>query len=607
MKYKDEIERNAYLKELTQGKLYGPLTGLPSKDKIWLKYYSDKAIKSKLPECTIYGYFMESTKKYDDLVALRYYGKKISYSKLKEKIEDYSKRLIKLGVKKGEIVTLALPTCPETVYFFYALNKIGAVANFIHPLSNPKEFKHLINEVNTRILIAYDGALNNINEIIKETNVQKILTCSPSYSMPLLIKKYINYKSKPFKRNDSKYMDLKTFEQINIQDSYNFINEYEPDTLAVMTHTSGTTGVPKGAMLTNENFTSMIHQYKMKAENFNIGDTMVTILPPLASFMLSNCMNMPLCLGVTVELVAKYDKNDISKYLGKKYKGNVHMMGIPTYFEEILKDEKMKNIDLSNLGYIVAGGGAVDPEKEKKLNEFFKEHNAKVKMTKGYGETEITSSATYTFEDSNKLESVGIPLLKTNVKIVDVEDKTKELGYNTEGEICFETPTMYNGYYGNKEATKEVIFYDEDGKRWIKSGDLGYIDNDGILFVTGRIKRLFIVVGDDKSLTKAFPSRIEKTIMQSKYVDSCVVVGMPHEKKVNVPKAYIILKPNTIFNDEVLKDIDDICMRDLRETLLPYEYDIVEQFPKNAIGKIDIKSLEKNMNVNVKIKKKVRS
>ena len=446
MKFEDQIERNVYLRKLAIGEMSGPLTGYPDQDKVWLKYYSEEAVKSNLPEFTIYDYFMKSTQNYDKLIALKYYGTKITYKKLKDKIDETAKRLTKIGVRSGEIVTLAMPTCPETVYFFYALNKIGAVANFIHPLSNPKEFKHLINEVNTKHLIAFDGAMENIGKIIDETNVQKIVTCSPSYSMPFFLRKYINYKSKPFKGNGAKYMDYKTFRALNIEGICEYKAEYIPDELAVMTHTSGTTGVPKGAKLTNDNFNAMVHQYRMKAKDFNVGDTMVTVLPPLASFMLCNCMNMPLCLGVTVDLVARYDKSDISKYLGKKYKGKVHMMGIPSYFEEILEDKKMEKANLSKLGYIVVGGGALNKEKEIAINEFFKKHNANVKITKGYGETEITSSAAYTFEDSNKLESVGIPLLKTSVKIVDVDDHNKHLGYNEEGEVCFNTPTMFRLY-----------------------------------------------------------------------------------------------------------------------------------------------------------------
>lgn len=413
--------------------------------------------------------------------------------------------------------------------------------------------------------------------------------------------------NKPFTSKDSRYMDYKTFRSLKVDDVIEYKSKYTPDNLAVMTHTSGTTGVPKGAKLTNDNFNSMVHQYRVKAANFMPGDTMVTVLPPLASFMLCNCMNMPLCLGVTVDLVVKYEKENIGKYLARNYKGRVHMMGIPSYFEAMLTDKKMQKADLSKLGYIVVGGGSLEEEKECLINEFLKEHNAKVKITKGYGETEITSSATYTFEDSNKVGSVGIPLLKTSVKIIDIDNNEKELRYNEEGEICFQTPTMFNGYYNNDEETKNVVFTDNNGNRWIKSGDLGYVDRDGILYVTGRIKRLFIVEGRDKSLTKAFPSRIEKTIIESKYVDKCVVVGMPHKTMINAVKAYIVLKENVVFNEEVLNDIEKYCVRDLRETLLPHEYDIVEKLPLNAIGKIDLKALEKGKNIDVKIMKKVRN
>lgn len=597
------IMRDIYLKELLDGKLLGPLTNVPSIDKPWLSKYEINSIKAELPKETIYNYFIKNTKEYDNLIAINYYGTKITYGELKKNIEEISKKLIKMGIKKGDIVTIALPTCPLTTYLFYAINKIGAVSNFIHPLSNPNEFENLINEVNSKIVFAYDGCVKNIVPILNNTNVEKLVSYSPFTDMPLVIKTLMNFKIKTNVEYSDKVISYNDFMKIKTNYVTSYTEEYKKDTLAVMTHTSGTTGVPKGAMHTNDGFNSMVLQYKVVAKNFNVGDTMLTVLPPLASFMLCNCMHMPLCLGVTVDMVCKYDKEDIHKYFLKNKTGSFHMMGIPSYFTEILDNKKLKNTDFSRLGYIVVGGEKLEKEKEELINECFKSHNAKVKITKGYGETEIVSSATYTFENANKLGSVGIPLLKTSVKIVDL-DTNEELSYNKEGEIYFNSPSLMKAYYNNIEETKEniVTFGNE---RWIKTGDLGYIDNEGNVFVTGRIKRMFLTVGSDKSLTKAFPDRIENTLSFSKYVEKCLVVGKPDKERNKVPKAFIVLKSGFNYSDEVLSDLVSICNSKLRETLRPTEYVFIEKMPVTKMGKININKVENEEDINVLVRKKI--
>lgn len=602
LSYEEISKRNIYLKELQMGKLYGPLTNIPSIDKPWLTKYEDEAILSTMPSKTIYEYFMQSTKEYNDMTAISYYGNKITYRELKFNIEIISKKLLALGIKKHDIVTLSLPTCPETTYLFYALNKIGAVANFIHPLSNQKEFEHLINEVSSQFVFAYDGCIKNIEPIINNTNVKKIVSISPFESMPFILREYLKRKNK-IEIHNEKILTWNDFKKFNTSNITEYTNTYKQNDLAVMTHTSGTTGTPKSAMHTNDGFNRMVHQYKVVAKNFKPKDTMLTVLPPLASFMLCNCMHMPLCLGVTVDMVCKYDKEDLSKHLLKNKKGAFHMMGIPPYFTEILNDKKLKNKDLSRLGYMVVGGEKIESSLEQQINEFYKNHNSKVLLTKGYGETEIVSSATYTFENSNKLGSVGIPLVKTSVKIIDIETQ-EELSYNTEGEILFLSPTLMKGYYSNEEETNSMIVI--NGKeKWIKTGDLGYLDNEGNLFVTGRIKRMFLTVGNDKSLTKAFPDRIEKELYKCPYIEKCVVVGKPDKIKNNVPKAYIVLKKEYSYNEELLKELIRICEVNLRETLRPDEYIFIEKMPVTNMGKINISNVEKEENINVLVRRKI--
>ena len=605
LKLKEEISK---LSEEERREVFS-IKRLPSVEKPWLKKYAVDISNKTVPQETIYRYFMDSTKLFSDLSALNYFGLDISYDSLKRKIDDCAKALLNLNVKKGEIVTIVSPTMPEAIYLLYALNKIGAIANFIHPLSSPSDFKYLINEVDTRILIAYNGCLKNINEIINETSVEKIITVSPMNSMPILTKTGLKMYSVLMQKQkfdlDDKYEDWSTFIRNGKTIKIIMENEYQSNYPAVITHTSGSTGVPKGVVLTNDNFNAMVEQYKIVATNFRVGDSMLTAMPPFASFGLCNCMHMPICLGVKVILVPKYDSKDSYKYFSK-YHFN-HMMGIPQYFIDMAHDKKYSKKRLFNFGYLCIGGAGIDESDEKYINnDFLKEHGGTVKITKGYGMSEVTSSGSFTFENSNAIGSVGTVLPFTNAKVIDLTTQ-KELSYYEEGQICFSGATVMKEYYKNDKATKDVFLIDSDGTKWVKTGDLGYIDKDGIIFVTGRIKRVILTMAEDKSLNKVNPDKIEEVIKELPFVEACTVIGVKHEKRLAVPKCYITLREGyDVDMEDIIMKIDKLCIQRLRESLLPYEYVILSKMPRTAIGKIKFEDLEKEEGLDIKYLKKVR-
>ena len=203
----------------------------------------------------------------------------------------------------------------------------------------------------------------------------------------------------------------------------------------------------------------------------------------------------------------------------------------------------------------------------------------------------MMAAATSTYEDCNAISSAGIPLVWTSCKIVE-PDTFKELSYNQEGEICFTGPTLMLGYYNKPDATDEVVIPDENGIKWLHTGDIGYIAEDGNIFVTGRIKRIVMTKGRDGLATKMFPDRIEKTIYTYPAVDLCCVVGIPDQERINYPKAFVVLKDKAKDN-EIKEEILEICRKNLPEYMVPDEIEFVDDLPRTSRGKIDYRALEK--------------
>ncbi len=565
------------------------LTGYPSIDKPWLKYYTEEAINAKLPECTIYEYLWENNKDHLDDVALIYFGRKITYGELFKQIEACEKSLYEIGVREKDIVTVALPSIPEAIYLVYALNKLGAVANMIHPLAGEKEIVHYLNEVNTNIFFMFTGTYDIIKNSLNKTCVKNGIVISVSDSLPFGIKQIYKLKTKEPKLPSGKQIICyKDFIAKGKKTVVEPIRKNSND-IAIISHTGGTTGVPKGVMLTDKNINTVIWEIGCNLPHER-QETMLVVLPPFINYSLVNGMFEPLAFGFKVVLLPKYEPDKFDEYI-EKYHFN-HVNSIPTYWEALLTNERLKNMDLSCLKHFFYGGDSMSIKKENEVNELLASCGVKYKLAKGLGSTEMVSAATATYPECNLLGSVGIPLVKVNCKIIDVNNGN-ECTYNEEGEICFSGPQLMAGYYENQEATDDIIKTHSDGERWIHTGDLGYLNEDGVLFISGRIKRIIATKGKDGIATKMFPDRVEKTILAHPAVSLCCVVGVPHEQRINIVKAAIVLNDNYAQSDELLNEIISLCKTELPEYSIPEIYVFFEDLPRTARGKVDYRALEK--------------
>lgn len=565
------------------------LTGYPSIDKPWLKYYSEEAINAPLPECTIYEYLMENNRNYPDDIAILYLGRKIKYGELFQQIDRTAAAFSALGVKPGDIVTVALPSIPEALYVVYALNKIGAVSNMIHPLAGENEILHYLNEVQSHVAILFEGTYNIIKDRIGQTSVKHAIVVSAGESLPFGVKQLYFLKSPRAKLlKKSIFQTWNTFLSSGKGVAIPSLNK-DCHSLALISHTGGTTGEPKGVMCSDYNVNALIWQVGKTLPSYR-QERMLVVLPPFINYSLVNGMFEPLSLGHEIILLPEYKPEKFAEYI-TKYRPN-HINSIPAFWEVLLKESHSKKTDCSCFKYVYYGGEAMSEETEQELNHFLVSMGAKQHLGKGLGATEMVSSMSLTVNSCNFPGSAGIPFVRCNCKIVDPQT-AEESHYGQTGEICFSGPTLMLGYYNNQSATDIVVKIHADGQRWLHTGDLGYIDENGVIFVTGRIKRILITKGEDGISTKMFPDRIEKVIYKHPAVELCCVIGVPDETRINYPKAFVVLKDEESDKNRIKEEILNICREELPAYMVPDEIEYRSDLPRTPRGKIDYRELER--------------
>lgn len=559
-----------------------------NKDEPWLEYYSKEDRKIKFTEKTIYEYLKTSVGEDKDFIALNYFGTRISYNELFMKVEQASKALRSMGVRPKDVVTICLPNMPEAIISFYACNNIGAIADMIHPLSSEEQVKKYLLDSKSRFLIILDANYTKYKEILGETLVYKTVFVSPKESMPPLTSLGYQitrgFKIKKPRLGDIDFLTWKEFLLRGISYNKMFVNPMKSKDVAIILHSGGTTGNPKGIMLSNYNFNAECQQDGVNVYNVRPKDRILTILPIFHGFGLCVCIHCPLCLKVETILMPEFEGGRFYKIM-KNLKPHV-IAGVPTLWEAMMSNKKFDDVDMSQLKYIISGGDYLTISMEKKMNNFLHSHGATISISKGYGMTESVAATAYTFDGTNEPGSIGIPMIGNSFTICSPETNL-ELPFGEEGEICVSGPTVMVGYLNNKEETDNVLKKHKDGRIWLHTGDLGYISPDGIIFFTGRLKRMIVSSGFN-----VYPSVIEEVIEKHPLVSKCCVIGIPHKYKQHVAKAFVVLENNTKPTPQIKKEIIELCKKNLAVYSLPREYEFRESLPKTLYNKIDYKSLE---------------
>jgi long-chain acyl-CoA synthetase len=554
----------------------------------WINEYKDARSNLEYPSKSIVDALMEVSRKYPEYYAYEYFGKKVTYRVFMKQIEDVAKSLKNYGVGVNDRVTICMPSTPEAICAVYAVNLIGAVASMIHPLSSEKEMENYINQADSKFMITLDSTLEKVMNIKRNTKLQKIIVASPDTSMPPLLHylyKVTNYKKKVKIPKDDE--DIVLWNHF-ISSAPNFVGVcHEPreaHDLAVILYSGGTTGTPKGIMLSNLNFNAIACGAHELIKQTIPGNSVLSLLPIFHGFGLAVCIHTPLLSGMKCILIPQFDAKKFGNLI-KMTKPNF-IVGVPTLYEALLK-QKLKSRDLECVEAVISGGDILTPELKKKVDNYLHEHGSIAEVRPGYGLTEATAATCLTNEFGYTEEGcIGIPFPDTYFKIVKI-GTTTEAEANEDGEICISGPTVMMGYLNNEEETNQTLRYHEDGMLWLHTGDIGCMNEHGVIVFKQRLKRMIISSGYN-----VYPSYIENVIVGHKDVIACTVVGVPHKYKGQVAKAYIVLRDGVEPTGDIKKEIRELCKKNISKYALPKEYVYRKSLPKTLVGKVAFTKLE---------------
>lgn len=558
-----------------------------SQAKPWLKYYDQKFIDQTLPALSAFEYVCQRSKNHLNDTALEYYGRKFTYADLIVNVKKTAAALRGAGVKKGDIITVVSIMTPEIIALFYAADMIGATLNLVDPRYSVEGIREYIEEVDSHLLVCLNVVYERCRQAAKRTNVEKVIVLSPADSLPPVMA--VGYKLTTPDKNKYASNVIRWKQFIKGGEGQSTAAEpYDPDHACVVVHTGGTTGSPKGVMLTDDCFNGIALQFQAYPKLFHRGQKLMNVMPPFIAYGFACGIHLPLVLGFTVIIIPNLDPAKLGS-LVLKHKPE-HMFGVPTHYQQLAADPKLRDKDLSFIINYAAGGDSLSRGAEQTVNDFLAAHGARYPIAKGYGMTEVSSAATVAAGLDNKPGSVGIPMVNTIIAAFE-PGTDRELPIGQRGELCISGPCLMKGYYNKPEETAILLRRHPDGRVWAHTGDMGYLDEDGFVFLDSRIKRMII----RHDGFKVFPSMIENVVSRHPAVHQCSVVGCADKDHTQgrLPFVYIVLKSDTTAKKkQVIRELERMCAEELPEYVQPVAYKFISSMPMTPVGKVDYRQLE---------------
>lgn len=558
-----------------------------SQAKPWLKYYDQKFIDQTLPALSAFEYVYQRSKNHLNDTALEYYGRKFAYADLIVNVKKTAAALRGAGVKKGDIITVVSIMTPEIIALFYAADMMGATLNLVDPRYSVEGIREYIEEVDSHLLVCLNVVYERCRQAAKRTNVEKVIVLSPADSLPPVMA--VGYKLTTPDKNKYASNVIRWKQFIKGGEGQSTAAEpYDPDHACVVVHTGGTTGSPKGVMLTDDCFNGIALQFQAYPKLFHRGQKLMNVMPPFIAYGFACGIHLPLVLGFTVIIIPNLDPAKLGS-LVLKHKPE-HMFGVPTHYQQLAADPKLRDKDLSFIINYAAGGDSLSRGAEQTVNDFLAAHGARYPIAKGYGMTEVSSAATVAAGLDNKPGSVGIPMVNTVVAAFE-PGTDQELPIGQRGELCISGPCLMKGYYNKPEETAILLRRHPDGRVWAHTGDMGYLDEDGFVYLDSRIKRMII----RHDGFKVFPSMIENVVSRHPAVHQCSVVGCADKDHTQgrLPFVYIVLKADTTAKKkQVIRELERMCAEELPEYVQPVAYKFISSMPMTPVGKVDYRQLE---------------
>ncbi len=512
--------------------------------------------------------------------ALEFYDKKTSYETFLARIEQAARAFAASGLQKGDVVTICMPNTPQALVCFYALNRIGAVANMIHPLSARDEIVYYLNFSKSKMILTVDMFCEKVEDALKSVN-QKVflLVARMQEELPVFLKPlYLAKKGREFLKypKESYAILWSRFVKRGKKDVELPEHDYDPQRTSVILYSGGTTGEPKGICLSDLNMNACgLQGRQVLGIDFRSGLKMLSCMPCFHGFGLGINLHLILIHGACCILMPTFNVKTYAEMLLRK-KPNF-IAGVPTIFEALLHIEEFEGVKLDFLLGMFCGGDALPIELKKQIDAFLKDHGATIQVREGYGLTECVTASCLTPQHRYKEGSIGVPFVDMRYAIV--KPGTDEVLLPGEvGEIIISGPTVMLGYKDNPEATAETIRVLADGNRWLYTGDMGHMDEEGFLYFSHRIKRMIITNGYN-----VYPQQLEKVIDSCPEVSYSCVIGVKDPRRMRRIRAYIVLRDGFQGNENTKKKILE----------QPKGIEFRMEPPHTLVGKVDYRKKKK--------------
>jgi len=548
-------------------------------EKRWFKFWPEGVPRSiDYPKITLGEALRESAKTFPDNAAIIFLGRRITYRELDELVDRFATALQGLGVKKGDRVGIFLPNIPQFVIAFYGALRAGAICVSCSPLYKARELEHQLNDGGVETLVGMDTLYPIVQEIRDKTKLRNVITTSPrDYLSPLL-------------RLLAPLKGVKSHKCPGALDFLTLMKEHgpnpkavdvKPEDLALLQYTGGTTGVPKGAMITHRNLVVNARQCEAELPIRRGVDIHVCVLPLFHIFGMTTGMNAPVLTATSMLMIP--DPRDPKGILSaiSKHKATV-FCSVPTMYVALINRPDIAKYDLTSTRACISGAAPLPVEVQKRFVQI-----SGARLVEGYGLTE-TSPCTHAnpLDDpkKNRPGSIGIPFPDTDAKIVDLETGTKDLKPNEVGELVIKGPQVMQGYWNKPDETANAL---RNG--WFYTGDIAKMDEDGYFYIVDRKKDMIDVSG-----LKVWPREVEEVLYEHPAISEAAVLGVPDAYRGETVKAYVILKPG--YEGKVTEeDIIKFCKDRIATYKAPRSVEFRTSLPKTLVGKILRRTLREEL------------
>jgi long-chain acyl-CoA synthetase len=554
-----------------------------TRERPWLRYYGAVPASIDYPRVTLYEAVAATAQRLPQAIAWDFFGTTASYRELLASIDAAAAALAALGLQRGDRLLISMPTAPAGVIAFYAANKLGVVPALIHPLSTGPEIEHYLNASGALVALTLDAFYGVFAQLKPKRPLRHIVLArigddlSPLKRFGFWLTKGRKIAAVPDDHRVRWWKNVMAADHAPAPRAAT-----TTDDAAAILFSGGTTGVPKGIVLSNRNLIAEGMQAAAWG-GMGSGDSILAILPIFHGFGLGVCVNAAFMAGGKSILVPQFSPEIVAKLL-KSAKPNL-LVGVPTLFDALSKDPRLAKSDLSCLRACFSGADTLPRPVKERFEALVAAHGGKVKLLEGYGLTEAVTAIMAMPLAEYREGSIGIPFPDMDAAICRY-GTTDELPPGEEGEICIAGPAVMLGYLDDPQATADTLKVHADGRTWLHTGDLGKRDADGFFYFTVRAKRMIKSSGFN-----VYPAQVESVLYQHPLVAEACVIGVPDEAQVERVKAVVVLKDPAQENDATAQALIDFCRGRLIKWSCPREIELRRELPKTRVGKIDFKVL----------------